>query len=259
LEDRIGIGLFERGPFGVRLTNAGREFLQQALPAIQQINEAFERAGAAGRVEIGAVRIGLITTLASGFLRKLMGRFQYAHPHVDIDFSDGGRSDHIQSILTRKLDIGFFTGTSAVEGCDSLELWRERVHIAMSKEHRLAGQPSIKWHELRDEHFIVSRFGAGSEIRDYIVRRICDYSTYPLIDYCGVHQETLMHMVAMGKGITPVVASWSDVSIPALTLVPLSASDDVVPFSAVWSPDNDNPSLRRLLVLARMMAGDPKE
>ncbi|MEO9336723.1 LysR family transcriptional regulator [Mesorhizobium sp. SB112] len=258
-EDRIGVGVFDRGPFGVRLTNAGKAFLQQAMPAIQQINEAFELAGAAGRVETGTVRVGLITTLASGFLRQLVGRFKDAHPNVAIDFYDGGRPTHIQGIRTRKLDIGIFTGNGAVEACDTLELWRERVHIAMPLEHRLARQRSIGWQELRDERFIVSRFGAGPEIRDYIVRRICDYSTYPLIDYCGVQQETLMHMVAMGKGITPVVAAWSDISISALTLVPLDALEDVVPFSAVWSPDNDNPGLRRLLVLARMMASELAE
>lgn len=253
-EDRTGVGFFERGNFGVRLTDAGRQFLEDTLPAIQQIGHAIQCAGAAGRVETGTLRVGLITTLAGGFLRELVSKYEDAHPGVWVDIRDGGRPDHIRSIRSRKLDVAFFTGNGEVTGCDTVELWRERVHIAVPRSHPLSRQEKIDWPQLRDEPFIVSRFGPGPEIRDYIVRRICDYSTYPMIEYSDVQQETLMHMVAMGKGITPVVEAWNYVPIPELRLVPLSAEADIVPFSAVWSPKNDNPSLRRLIAFAQKLA-----
>ncbi len=253
-EDRIGVGIFERGQFGVRLTNAGRHLLEQTVPALQQINHAIQHAGAAGRVESGTLKVGVVTTLAGGFLRELVSRYEVAHPGVRVDIHDGGRPDHIRSIRTRKLDVGFFTGNGEVEGCETVELWDERVHMAMPRSHPLSGEKRIDWRQLRDEMFIVSRFGPGPEIRDYIVRRICDYSTYPMIEYRDVQQETLMHMVAMGKGITPVVEAWRCVPIPEIRLVPLSADADIVPFSAVWSPRNDNPSLRRLIKFAEKLA-----
>lgn len=253
-EDRMGVGVFERGQFGVRLTNAGRDFLEQTVPALQQINHAIQHAGAAGRVETGTLKVGVITTLAGGFLRELVSRYEVAHPGVRVDIHDGGRPDHIRSIRTRKLDVGFFTGNGEVEGCETIELWDERVHIAMPWSHPLSGEKNIDWRQLRDEMFIVSRFGPGPEIRDYIVRRIGDYSTYPMVEYRDVQQETLMHMVAMGKGITPVVEAWRCMPIPEIRLVPLSADADIVPFSAVWSPKNDNPSLRRLIKFAEKLA-----
>lgn len=253
-EDRLGVGLFERGQFGMRLTQAGQQFLEQTIPAIQQINHAMRCAGAAGRVEAGTLRLGVITTLAAGFLRELVAGYEEAHPGVYVEIRDGGRHDHIHGIRSHQLDLGFFTGNGEVKGCDTLELWRERVHIAMPRSHPLAKQKKVDWSQLREEPFIVSRFGPGPEIRDYIIRRICDYSTYPTIEFCDVQQETLMHRVAMGKGITPVVEAWRGVTIPELSLVPLSADADVVPFSAVWSPKNDNPSLRRLIHFAQTLS-----
>jgi hypothetical protein len=34
----------------------------------------------------------------------------------------------------------------------------------------------------------------------------------------------------------------------------MADGDSILPFSAVWSPENDNPALRRLLSVARMKA-----
>ncbi|MFD1914539.1 LysR family transcriptional regulator [Halodurantibacterium flavum] len=253
-ENRTGVGLFERGQFGTRLTEAGRQFIEQAVPAIRQIWQAIQCAEAAGRVETGRLRVGVITTLAGGFLRELLCRYEAAHAGVRLDIRDGGRQDHIRTIRAHQLDVGFFTGNGEVKGCNTVELWRERVHIALPRSHPLSRLEKLDWSQLVDEVFIVSRFGPGPEIRDYIVRRICDYSTYPMVEYHDVHQETLMHMVAMGKGITPVVEAWRGVTIRDLSLVPLSAEADIVPFSAVWSPANDNPSLQRLISFARELA-----
>src|SRR5690606_37436702 len=94
----------------------------------------------------------------------------------------------------------------------------------------------------------------GPEVHDYIVRRIADYSTYPDVTYRRVNVETLMHMVAIGEGITLVSEGWSSMCFPDLALRPLVAAEDIVPFSAVWSPSSDNPALRRFLSFARELA-----
>src|SRR6202158_6583175 len=49
LEDKLGVSLFERHPGGVRITNAGAHFLQQARDGLLQLDNAVKTAGAAGR------------------------------------------------------------------------------------------------------------------------------------------------------------------------------------------------------------------
>ena len=49
LEDKLGVSLFERHPSGVRITNAGARFLQQARDGLLQLDNAVRTAGAAGR------------------------------------------------------------------------------------------------------------------------------------------------------------------------------------------------------------------
>lgn len=253
-EDDLGISLFERTTSGVRLTDAGSRFLDDIIPVLQMAETVLQRAGAAGRVEEGTVRVGIITTLGGGFLRELITAYRRCYPGVHLDIVDGGRRDHLRAIRSRQLDIAFFTGSSPLAGCDVEEFWRERVHVAVAVQHPLAGSNVLDWLQLRDEHFIVSAMEPGPEVHDYIVRRAADYSRYPEVTYHHVTEETLMHMVAIGQGITLVSEGWANMAYPDLALRPLTAAEDIVPFSAVWSPSSDNPALRRFLSFARDMA-----
>lgn len=254
LEDSIGVSLFERSHSGIRLTQAGRHFMHETQMAVEHLEAAKRSAEAAGRAELGKLRIGILTSLAGGFLRQLIHNYASTYPDVAIDVRDGGRRDHFAAIRAHRLDVAFVTGIGPVEGCDTAELWRERVHVAMSGNHPLAHQRRLDWPQLKNECFIVSRMEPGPEVHDYIVRRVADYSTYPQIEQKAALQETLMHLVAMGQGITLVSAAWNSLKFPGLVLRPLTARADIVPFSAVWSPGNDNPVLRRFLSVCHVLA-----
>ncbi|MFC5386818.1 LysR family transcriptional regulator [Aquamicrobium segne] len=253
-EDALGISLFERSSSGVRLTDAGSKFLDDIIPVLQMAEVVFQRASAAGRVEEGTVRVGIITTLAGGFLRHLIASYRRCYPGIKLDIQDGGRRDHLHAIRSRQLDVAFFTGNASLAGCDVEEFWSERVHVAMPVNHPLTGGERLDWPQLRDERFIVSTMEPGPEVHDYIVRRVADYSTYPDVSYLHVTEETLMHMVAIGEGVTLVSEGWTSMAHADLALRPLTAAEDIVPFSAVWSPASDNPALRRFLSFARELA-----
>ncbi|SEA57428.1 LysR family transcriptional regulator [Pelagibacterium halotolerans] len=255
LEDKLGVSLFERQATGSRLTDAGRRFLSEARPALEQLELAHKAAGAAGRAEIGVVRVGILTSLAGGFLRELVRSYAIQNPEITIDIRDGGRDEHVGAIRRRKLDVAFVIGDCRVADCEISPLWEERVHVALSKGHTLAGNQQLDWPDLRGECFIVSRFAPGPEVHDYIIRRTADYSTNTEILYKAVAQETLMNLVGLGQGITLVSAAWAGIKLPELVLRPLIDPADMVRFSAVWSPRNDNPALRRFISVAHTLAG----
>ena len=254
LEDSLGVSLFERARSGVRLTPAGQQFLAKALPALEQLESARRTARAVCRAESGSVRIGILTSLAGGFLRELVQNYAGKHPRVTIDVRDGGRTQHLAGVRARRLDAAIITGSEPVPGCETRELWRERVHVALPEGHPLAARPKLDWPDLKAEHFIVSREEPGPEVHDYIVRRSADYSTYPDVEEKAALQDTLMNLVSLGQGITLVSAAWTAVKVPGLVLRPLTARADIVPFSVVWSSANDNPAFLRFLQTAQLLA-----
>jgi len=252
LEDEIGAALFIRHHGGVRLTHAGERFLVRARRALSQIGRAAIDAGSCGRGETGIVRIGIFSSLASGFLADLLRTYVEANPAVRPDLIEGGPTAHIASIQTHQLDIAFLTGQPIADGCDVAHLWSERVYVALPDGHELASRPEISWADLVDKHFIISETDPGPEIHDYLIKHLADLGRHPSVESHRVGRDNLMHLVAMGQGLTLTSEATTATCFPDVVYRPLS--EEILPFCAIWSPQNDNPALRRLLSLARTMA-----
>jgi len=58
LEDEIGCQLFDRLPRGVKISAAGKSFLEDARRVLQQVNEATMRAKRVALGQSGTFRIG---------------------------------------------------------------------------------------------------------------------------------------------------------------------------------------------------------
>jgi Bacterial regulatory helix-turn-helix protein, lysR family len=103
LEDELGVSLFERYHLGVRVTNAGARFLQQARDALQQLDHASKTAGAAGRGATGQLSIGILSSMAAGFLRELIQGYSERNPDVAIQIIEGASAEHIACVRRRRL------------------------------------------------------------------------------------------------------------------------------------------------------------
>ncbi|WP_211115402.1 LysR family transcriptional regulator [Nitrospirillum amazonense] len=161
LEDQIGVALFIRNHGGVTLTNAGSKFLTHARWAVGRIEYALKDAGAAGRGEVGIVRIGIFSSLASGFLADLLQAYQFENPLVHIDVTEGSPMEHVAAVQHHRIDVAFLKGEPIAYGCDAAHFWEERVFVVLPHNHRLAEREDIVWDGLRDEHFIVSETNPG--------------------------------------------------------------------------------------------------
>src|ERR1700687_6025383 len=58
LEEEVGFKLFERLPRGVKLSPAGKLFLEDARRILQDVNEAAARAARVARGQSGTLRVG---------------------------------------------------------------------------------------------------------------------------------------------------------------------------------------------------------
>jgi len=257
LEDGIGVSLFTRHSGGVRITAAGRQLLTFAIGALDQVEQARFGGGLLGRGETGAVRIGVFSSLASGFLSELIQSFASKHPDVRLKFVEGGVSEHLPALRQQRLDIAFLTGPLQADGCDSAHLWDERVFVAMPKNCPLADCRRVDWSDLRGRNFVVSEAQPGPEIHDYLVKHLSALGYSPCIERQAVHRDTLMQIVALRSALTLTSEATVATRFPGVTYRPLG--DNVLPFFAIWSPANDNPAFRRFLSLARKLGQQRSE
>lgn len=253
LEDELGASLFVRYSGGVRLTVAGQEFLRNARHALRQIDIGVTKVAAVGRAEQGLIKIGIFSSLASGFLFDLLRTYAQRHPNVKIDIIDGSPPEHVAAVRNLNLDVAFITGMPAWDGCEAEHLWCEKVFLVLPDDHPLANKPDLGWADLASERFIVSDGAPGLEIHEYIVARLADVGRKVEIQTQQVGRDNILSLVAVGQGLTLTSEATTGARFPKITYRKIEG--EVLPFSMIWSDRNDNPACRRLLSLARSMAG----
>lgn len=251
-EDEVGAALFIRTRSGISPTQAGERFVAAAQKAMSQIQEAVYDIGIIGRGEQGVVRIGLISSLSSGFLAELVEAYEASHADVRLEYMEGGTIDLVSAVAQQRIDVAFLVGTPHAPGYDCLHLWDERPFVALSERHGLAGKEELSWADLRGQYFVVSEVQPGPEIQDYLVQNLADHCYSPHVERHPVYRDTLLQMVARGHNITVTSEATIGAQFPGVVYRPLQA--EALPFSALWSPRNDNPAFRRLLSLAKTLA-----
>ncbi len=252
LEDQIGASLFHRHSSGVALTVAGERFLPAARKALRTLTEGTRDIQVIARGDLGSVRIGIFSSLASGFLADLFQAYGTNHVQVRMDFIDGSPADHLSAIRRLEIDVAFLTGTSKRPDYDSAELWSEKVFVALPEHHHLTAKTEVKWTDLADSTFIVSDAPPGQEIHDFLVMRLAELGHHPQIEPQCVGRDNLLPLVAFGRGLTVTSESTTAACFPGVAYRPIEG--ERLPFCAVWSPRNDNPAFRRLLSLAKHLS-----
>lgn len=252
LEDELGVSLFERESGGVRLTFAGSRLLEGLRLTFSYLDSTVRSVRATGDAGEGRLSIGVQASISSSFLNRLLRQYSESHPEVAIQIEEGPPIDNIACVVARRLDVTFVTGSPSALGCEVQELWSEGILAALQIDHPLATRASVQLTELIGEPFIVSRHTPGPEIHDYIVGNLSRLDAVLKISEHGVGRETLLSMVGLRFGITLISGAEAEVRYPDVVFVPISG--ETLPFSAIWSPTNPNPALRRFLSAARAMA-----
>lgn len=252
LEGRLGAALFIRSTGGVQLTQAGKAFVQRGRQAMTQIGLARTEVGAIGRGDAGEIRIGIFSAVGAGFLSELIRVFGTANPSIHLTFVDGDQAEHVGALRLGTLDIAFVTGTADWPECETEQLWTEGVFVALPEQHPLTAKEVVSWEDIGAARLIVSDVPPGPEIHNYLIQRLADLAHHPFIERHNVGRLNLLSLVALGRGLTLVSEGVAVTDFAGLQFRPMV--DATLPYSAVWSPQNDNPAFLRLLNLARSMA-----
>jgi LysR family glycine cleavage system transcriptional activator len=143
LEDYVGAALFKRTPKGLLLTDAA----QTALPALR---EAFDRLAEAASLLTAAVdgrrlTVSVAPSFAAKWLVPRLGKFEAAHPLVDVWLSAGME---LADFASGEIDVAIRYGAGRYVGLEVQRLMSETV-IAVASPDLLESHPL---NELTDLH-----------------------------------------------------------------------------------------------------------
>lgn len=250
LEDIVGLVMFRRSSGGVRMTAEGRDFLRAARTILEQLDALVVAARNTGRGEAGRLAIGFYTSLTAGNFRATLVELGQRFPSMDLDLIEGSRTRLITSLRSGILDVAIVTTGEPIVGCAAMPLWSERVVVALPLEHRLAGNSSLYWTDLKDQTLLLSQRDPGPELRDLLIGKLASPRDRPrILDY-DVSGGSLRNLVAADFGVGLTTEASVGV-FPGVTYQEVRDGSGPlwIGYSAYWSANNDNPALTSFLHL----------
>ena len=142
LEDYVGAALFKRTPKGLLLTDQA----QIALPALR---EAFDRLAEAASMMTAAVdgrrlTVSVAPSFAGKWLMPRLGRFEAAHPQVDVWLSAG---IELADFAAGEIDVAIRYGAGHYPGLEVRRLMSETV-IPVASPELVAAKPLDEMEDL---------------------------------------------------------------------------------------------------------------
>lgn len=253
LEQDLGVHLFERHARGVRLTEAGRRFVEGVAVGLDQIDDTIRTIGTMARGGIGRLRVGVPALIPGSVLANLLACYRDQHPDIEVEIAEGTARDSVMQLREDRLDLAFVARAPKIPDCHSRRLWNERLLAVLPSRHPLAAHEGVTWADLASETFLVRHAGTGPQVHDLIVQRLAARLPPPSIQRFSVERATLLSMVAQGYGVTIAGEATSLMHAPGVTFRPILDELEPIAFSAIWSPYNRSPALRNLLAMAAKM------
>jgi DNA-binding transcriptional LysR family regulator len=110
LEERHDVRLFDRVGRRIVLTDAGRDFLQEAHAVLARASIATRRLDDLAGLKRGSLRLAASQTVANYWLPDVMARFHAAHPDIQLAVQIGNSIDTADAVKNLDADIGIVEG-----------------------------------------------------------------------------------------------------------------------------------------------------
>ena len=147
LEDELGDQLFVRTSRGMRLTEAGKEFLPYAERCVASLEEL---RGAAG----GRLALGTSPGVSTYALPTILERFTVAHPRVSVSVRTGHSEDVLEMVLKEEVHLGLARAMSHPE-VESMPLYEDELVLVVDPQHRFTQKGSAELAEIGREQLIL--------------------------------------------------------------------------------------------------------
>jgi DNA-binding transcriptional LysR family regulator len=246
LEEELGFKLFERLPRGVKLSTAGKLFLEDARRILQEVSEAAARADRVARGQSGTLRVGFAENASwRGVVPDSFRRFREQKPDAELQLQPAASLAQLDAIRSGSLDAGFVNFMPKADAeLDQLRVAINHVELAAPKRHPLTKLKKIRLRDLTDAPFVWFPRRDSPTFYDQLMHECYRGGLRsPRIVQEGLNEATILSLVSTGLGVGWVLgtARWR---CPE-TVVILSVADLNMPLTLAlaWRKDNTSPLL----------------
>lgn len=253
LEAELGLTLLSRTTRRVDLTPAGAAYLERAREILAAVEDAADEADRIATGRSGRLLVGCVGSATYSLLPSLARTLRAELPDVEFGFRGEMLSpDQMDALAAQTLDLALLRRLPETGSLNVTPVRKDRLLVALPREHRLAGRRRLKITDLDGEELVVHAGGGRSKMNT-LVQGLFDLAGLQAhIAHEVAETSTLVTFVAAELGVAIVPEPTAALALPNVAYVPLTGVPRVELVAATRAED-DNPVLGRALrVLAEL-------
>lgn len=256
LEEEVGFKLFDRLSRGVKLSTAGKLFLEEARRILQQVDDATKRAKRVASGQSGTLRAGFIESMSwHGVVPDSFRQFRERQPDAELQIEPLSSLEQIQAVRSGRLDAGFlFTIANIERELAQLDIALVNLMLAVPRGHPLAKSKALRLRDLSSASFIWFPRRESPLFYDRLMHACFRGGLKsPRIVQEGLNEATILSLVSCGLGVAFVSSATRWRCPESVVLVSVADLKLPLPFALVWRKDNDSPLLARFVENVRRL------
>jgi DNA-binding transcriptional LysR family regulator len=257
LERDLGVDLFVRTTREVKLTDAGRAFLQGARRTLADAERAAEDARRAAAGELGHLRIAYSWSTRFQTLPALGRAFRATHPDVELLAQEMWNARMPAAFASGSIDLALSLCPEIAAELELAPIRTERLVALLPAAHPLAREQAIPLSALAAEEFILFPREIAPRLHDAFVAIYRRAGFEPRVRNESFHTGWDLGILAEipAAAIAPqTVAGGLPEGIAA---VALSEPTDALETCLLWRSDDSSPAIAALVAVAHS-AFDPR-
>ncbi|MYY85100.1 LysR family transcriptional regulator [Streptomyces sp. SID335] len=201
LEEALGVQLLERTTRKVLLSPAGERLAVRVGAVLDEVEALMEEADAVKAPFTGALRLGVIPTVAPYLLPTVIGLVHERYPDLDLQVHEEQTSSLLEGLTAGRLDLLLLAVPLGMQGVTELPLFDEDFVLVTPLDHWLGGREGIPREALKELNLLL--LDEGHCLRDQAldICREAGRADAP-VTTTAAGLSTLVQLVAGGLGVT---------------------------------------------------------
>ena len=202
LEDELGAALFDRGPAGAHLTQAGEVLLPLARQVLADVDEAASQVREVGTLGRGRLSIGATPSLSTVLLPAALARFHTAHPGITVGIFEEGSGGLVSRLESGEVELALVILPLHQSWLATTPLASEELVVVTGPGHPLAGRAAVAVEDLRDVPLVMFREGYDLRAATFSACNAAGFD--PVLATEGGEMDGVLALVASGIGAAVV-------------------------------------------------------
>ena len=250
LEQEVGTELFLRTTREVRLTEAGRLFLEGARRTLEEADRAVATAQRAGAGQLGRLSVGFSWSARFETLPAIGQAYRALHPEVELLAQEMWNVSMIGALRSAEIDVAVALCPELAPGLADEVLRTEQLVALLTANHRLANAGAIPLSALADDPFVLFPPAIAPRLYDAMVDACRRAGFEPRRRSESLHTIWTLGMAADVPLVGLACGSVASALPPGVVAVPLTEPVSL-DTRLVWREDDASPTLEEFRSAAR--------